>query len=187
MGDWGIRTFNYFETACEGTPKSWYATYTGPLFNYIVMGLGAVLLKKGNTLYKKHLAFALIFAQLPLQRMISPFFRMNDEFIASVNLFGNTPLTYWLVIGLIWLCCVPPLVVAYKAIANKRKWLWFLFYLCLFPYLLWGPFFGGLEYLLTSKGVLAGTTIGIANLFIVNEVVTVAGYVYTKRYIDPDA
>jgi hypothetical protein len=30
-----------------------------------------------------------------------------------------------------------------------------------------------------------GTIIGIANLFILNEIVTIIGYLYTKKYFDP--
>lgn len=183
-GAWGYKSFNYFSTACEGTLKSWYATYTGPLFNFIMMYIGAALLK-GDSNYKKHLGFAMIFAQLPLQRMISPFFRMNDEFIATISLFGDTPLNYWLVIILIWAICIPPLVKAFLAIKNRYRWLWFLFYLILFPYLLWGPIFGLLEYLMVNKHVLDQQIIGIGLLFILNEIVTIIAYYLTKRYIDP--
>ena len=186
-GDWGYKTFNYFATACEGTAKSWYATYAGPLFTFAMMWVGAYFLLYANSNYKKHFGFAMIFAQWPLQRMTSPFFRMNDEFVATINLFGDTPFNYWAVIIVIWLICLPPLVVAYRAIANKRRLLWFLWYLCLFPYLLVGPVFGGLEYLLVQKQVLAGTFIGIAHLFIVNEIITIIGYALTKRYIEPEA
>lgn len=184
-GKWGYKSFNYFSTACEGDPKSWYATYTGPIFNYIMMYIGAAMLK-GDSNYKKHLGFALIFAQLPLQRMITPFFRMNDEFIATISLFGDTPLNYWLVIIVIWALCIPPLIKAYFAIQNRRRWLWFLFYLTLFPYLLWGPVFGVLEYLMVSKHVLDQQIIGIGLLFIINEIVTIIAYLLTKKYIDPD-
>lgn len=180
-GAWGYKSFNYFSTACEGDPKSWYATYTGPIFNYIMMYIGAAMLKD-----KKHLGFALIFAQLPLQRMVSPFFRMNDEFIATISLFGDTPLNYWLVIILIWAICIPPLIKAYFAIQNRRPWLWFLFYLTLFPYLLWGPVFGVLEHLMVNKHVLDQQIIGIGLLFIINEIVTIIAYLLTKKYIDPN-
>ena len=152
-GDWGYKTFNYFETACSEDTKQ--------------------------------VGFALIFAQLPLQRMTSPIFRMNDEFYAAVQLWGDSSLVYWGTIAIIWLICMPPLWIAFKSIENKYKILWFLFYLVLFPYLIWGPVFGGLEYLLVNKGVLDGTIIGIANLFILNEIVTIIGYIYTKKYFDP--
>ncbi|MEO0570088.1 MAG: hypothetical protein AAF039_00185 [Bacteroidota bacterium] len=184
-GDWGIKSFNYFETACEDDKKSLLATYVGPLFSFAMMYYGMYLLKKRNLDRTKHLGFAIVFAQLPFQRMISPFFRMNDEFYASAKLFGNTDSVYWSVIISIWLICLPPLIKTYKAIANKNKILWFLFYLVLFPYILWGPIFGGLEYLMVEKKFLAQPIIGIGLLFILNEIVTIIAYYYTKKYIDP--
>ncbi len=57
------------------------------------------------------------------------------------------------------------------------------FYFMPFPYLLFGPVFFGLEYLLTQKHVLDGRTIGIANMFIINELVTFAGYVAVRRWL----
>ncbi|GGI57992.1 hypothetical protein [Winogradskyella haliclonae] len=185
-GDWGIKTFNYFETACDNDKKSLAATYIGPIFTFMMMYFGMYLLKKRNSEYKKHLGFAIIFAQLPFQRMISPFFRMNDEFYASSKLFGNTNIVYWSVIILIWLICLPPLIKAFQAIGNRNKILWFLFYLILFPYLLWGPIFGGLEYLMVEKKILSQSVIGIGLLFILNEIVTIVAYYFTKKYINPN-
>lgn len=186
-GVWGYKTFNYFSTACEASPVTYLATYAGPVFSFAVMWVGAVLLKnKTASAYTKQFAFALIFAQMPLQRMVMCFFKMNDEYYASSQLFGHSALVYWSVIITIWLCCVPPLISAYKAIQNKNKIAWFLFYALLFPYLLWGPVFVLLEYLLVNKQVMNGTIIGIANLFILNEVITVIGYLFTKKYFNTE-
>ena len=82
-GDWGYKTFNYFETACETDRKSLLATYMGPLFSFTMMYVGAYFLIKKSSNFIKHLGFAMIFAQLPFQRMVSPFFKMNDEFYAT--------------------------------------------------------------------------------------------------------
>jgi len=184
-GDWGTKTFNSFSTTCDNEAKSYIATYIGPLFSFGMMYVGMYFLRQNNSAFKKHLGFAMIFAQLPFQRMVSPFFRMNDEFYASSKLFGNTDVVYWIVIILIWLICLPPLIKAYKVIQNKYKWLWYAFYLVLFPYVLWGPFFGGLEYLMVEKKFLDYPIIGIGLLFIINEIVTIVAYYYTKKYINP--
>ena len=184
-GDWGIKTFNSFSTACENENKSYIATYTGPLFGFIMMYVGMYLLNKNNSTYKNHLGFAMIFAQLPLQRMVSPFFRMNDEFYATSKLLGNTTIVYWSVIIIIWLICLPPIIKAFRAIQNKFKVLWFIFYLALFPYLIWGPIFGGLEYLMVNKNILNQSIIGIGLLFIINEIITIIAYYYIKKHINP--
>lgn len=184
-GDWGYKTFNYFRTACEDDPKTYLATYAGPIFTYAILYVGMYFLRPSASKYQQHLGFALIFAQLPFQRMIGPLLKMNDEYYATVKLFGATDFNYWLVTIVIFTICVPPLIRAYQAIANKRAWAWFLFYFLLFPYLLWGPFFGGLEYLMVQKGVLDQTLIGIGLLFLINEVITILLHLLTRKDIDP--
>jgi hypothetical protein len=183
-GEWGYKSFNYFKTACSGDPMILMATYAGPIFTYLVMWIGAYILSsKSSSQSAKQFSFALIFAQMPLQRMVVPFFKMNDEYYATSTLFGKTALVYWVVVFVVWLCCVPPLAVAYKAINNKNKLLLFLFFAFLFPYVLWGPAFVLLEHLLVNKQILNETVIGIAYLFILNEVFTVCGYIFTKKYL----
>ncbi len=182
-GDWGYKTFNYFSTACEGTRKTYLATYAGPVFTYAMMYVGMWFLQKGKTNYQQQLGFALIFAQLPCQRMVGPIFRMNDEYYATAKLFGNTTTNQWIVFLLLLAICLPPLVRAYRSIGNKNRLLWFSFYFLLFPYVLWGPFFGGLEYLMVNRGVLDQTIIGIGLLFIINEVVTIILHLLTKSWI----
>lgn len=188
-GKWGYKTFNYFSTACEDKPDnmSYLATYAGPLYTFIMLWIGAWLLKKKDaTEYQKQFGFAMIFALMPWQRMVMPFFKMNDEYYISAKLFGQTPLTFWTVIIVVWVICLPPLIIAYKAIQNKNRMLWFLLFSFLLPYILWGPIFGALEYLLVNKHVLDGTVIGIAYLFVLNEVVTIIGYYMTKKYFQPE-
>jgi len=185
-GDWGYKTFNYFETACETDRKSLLATYMGPLFSFTMMYVGAYFLIKKSSNFIKHLGFAMIFAQLPFQRMVSPFFKMNDEFYATSLLYGNTTFIYWVVIITIWIICIPPLIKAYLSIKNKYRMIWFLFYLVLFPYLLWGPIFGTLEFIMVERNFLAQPIIGIGLLFIINEVITIIAYFLTKKHIDPN-
>lgn len=186
-GAWGYKTFNYFSTACESNRWAYLATYAGPIFSFIMMWVGAYGLRKKNaTALSRQISFALIFAQLPFQRMFFPFLKTNDEFYASRMLFGDTPLVYWSVIIIIWLVCIPPLVTAYRSISNRHRLAWFLFYLLLFPVIIWVPIFLLLEYLLVNRHVLDQTFIGIAWLFLVNEIITIIGYILTKRYFNTE-
>ncbi|MFQ5528348.1 MAG: hypothetical protein ACE5GX_19105 [Thermoanaerobaculia bacterium] len=107
-GDWGYKSFNYFATACEGTRKSWYATYAGPLLSFTAMWVGA-----------------------------------------------------WLIAAL-----VPVLSGALSL-------------------LLVGPFFGWLEYLMVHRGILDQLYLGIGLLFILNEILTIALFFWTKKWIEP--
>lgn len=181
-GEWGTKTFNSFHAACK-EPVSLIATYAGPFYSFAMMYVGAHWLRKGKSDYKKQLGFATIFAQLAAQRITGPLLGFNDELYATRLLFGYNSFTPILVALVITAICLPPLIQSYKAIGNKRKVLWFLFYFLLFPYLLFGPFFGVLEYLMVQKGVLDQTIIGIGLLFIINEIFTIALFWRTKQFL----
>ena len=186
-GDWGYKSFNHFKTACDPDDnRRLIATFAGPIFTYIMMYVGAHMLLIGRTNYRRHYSFALIFAQLPVQRMTGPFFKMNDEYYAAVRLWGRTEEVYWVSGITLIIICIPPLVVAYKSIKNKNRLLWFLFYALLFPYLLWGPIFGALEYLMVNEGILNQQIIGIGLLFIINETITIWGHWKYGKQIVPD-
>lgn len=184
-GDWGYKSFNSFETACEGEAKSYLATYAGPIFTFIMMYVGMFMLRANQSVLQSQLGFALVFAQMPVQRMLGPIMGFNDELYATGQLFGYSTLNTWIVIILIWAICMPPLIQAFKAIQNNYKVLWFLLYALLLPYILFGPMFFLLEYMMLEKGVLDQTVIGIGLLFIINEVVTILLYLKTKKYLDP--
>ncbi|GAB5523144.1 MAG: hypothetical protein Roseis2KO_10160 [Roseivirga sp.] len=184
-GAWGYKSFNSFETACEGGAISYLATYAGPVFTFAMMYVGMYLLRSNKSQFHSHLGFAMIFAQMPVQRMLGPIMGFNDELYATGRLFGYTTINTWIVIILVWVICMPPLIQAYKAIQNKQKLLWFLLYALLLPYILFGPVFFVLEYLMLQKGVLDQAVIGIGLLFIINEIVTILLYLKTKKYLDP--
>ena len=184
-GEFGYKSFNSFDAACESDYVYLFATLSGPVFSYIMMYWGAYFIQKGKTLFKRHLGFAMVFAQLPMQRMTGPLMNMNDEWYAVVKLWGNSDTLWWIVIILIWSICIPPLIVAWRAIQNKFKAIWFAFYFLFFPYLVCGPIFFLLEYLMLEKDILSQTFIGIGALFILNELVTIVAYLFLKKYIDP--
>ncbi|MEQ9467650.1 MAG: hypothetical protein RLN88_09570 [Ekhidna sp.] len=185
-GDFGYKTFNYFETACAAENDWKYlATYMGPMYTYVLMYVGMMWLRRDSSFFK-HLGFATIFAQLPFQRMTGPIFGFNDEYFATAKLIGGGLQTQIIVTIILFAICIPPLLAAYKSIENKNRMLWFLWYYLLFPYLLFGPFFGTFEYLMVNKGILSQTIIGIGLLFIINEVVTIIGHIFTSKWIDPE-
>ena len=183
-GSWGYKTFNYFITTCEGSTSSWSATFAGPAFSFGVMWVGWwMLARQASTTLTRQLGFAMIFAQLPLQRITGPLFGHNDEYYAAWHLFGVSETTRWVTFAVIVACCLPPLVGAWRAIGNARRVWWYLLFLTLLPYIVWGPPFMLLEYLLTKRKVLADTVIGVPYLFILNEVVTIIAYFWTKRWL----
>lgn len=183
-GAWGTKTFNSFRTACEGTFGSYMSTLAGPIYTFACMYLGWWLLASArSTPFRRQLGFAIVFAQLPLQRITGPLLGFNDELYVTAHYFGNSAATRWLTFAAILAICLPPLIGAFRSIQNRWRITWFLFYLMLFPALIWGPVFMGLEYLLLTHHVLDGQIIGIAHLFILNEIVTVIGYYATRKWL----
>lgn len=119
------------------------ATITGPLFShYLAMWIGLFLL--AGSRYKLA-GFSLIFASLPLARLAAV--NGGDErFYGSwICQLSGIDERYSLVISLIitLLIIVPPLVAAFRSIANKQRLITFLSYLILplFLYflLIWYP------------------------------------------------
>jgi hypothetical protein len=185
-GEWGTKSFNSFRAACSTQPWIWLSTYAGPVYSYAMMWLGGYWLMRGAAPLTRQLGFATIFAQLPLQRITGPILSWNDEWFATRHLFEPSEPLRWGLFLLVVAIAAPPLVRAYFAIQNKGRILWFAFYFCFLPLILFAPALIGLEYLMVTRGVLNQQIIGIGLLFIINEVVTIVGFALTQRYLDPD-
>jgi hypothetical protein len=183
-GAWGYMTFNRFELACAVEPTIYLSTYAGPAFTFALMWLGLALLG-GASRFAKHLGLALIFAQTSWQRMLMPFFGKNDEYFASAQLFGANDVTYWAVVAIVWAICLPPLIGAYRAIANKRRALWFVLFFLFIPFVPYALAYWLLEQALV-RGVLDEAVIGVPMLAIVNFAATAAALALSIRFIDPE-
>ncbi len=75
---------------------------------------------------------------------------------------------------MIWLLAVPPLVIAYRAIANPRRVLWFTGFFVLpfvFVFLFAGMFLE--QWLLLDRKFLATPILGIPYLILVVEVLSI--------------
>ncbi|HEV2799151.1 MAG TPA: hypothetical protein VGW12_01570 [Pyrinomonadaceae bacterium] len=128
-GAWGTMTFNLFYLApeCFETKKiALLSTFAGPALSYFLMWAGMLLvLKNRGGLF----GLSLIFANLPFARFISVVMARGDEMLIGRRLIGEG--AYPLVLGAVVLILLPPLLVAQKAIANKRRWSIFLSFLLL--------------------------------------------------------
>ena len=87
---------------------------------------------------------------------------------ASAQLFGANDVTYWAVIAIVWAICLPPLIGAYRAIANKRRSLWFVLFFLFIPFVPYALAYWLLEQALV-RGVLDETVIGVPMLAIRGE------------------
>lgn len=184
-GCWGFKTFNSFVlcATCEGNPYGLIATAAGPIVTFALMWYGWYQLKKPDN-RNKQLGFALIFANFPINRILFAFMGFNDEQFIASTMYGDSKIAFWATIFIILFFTAPPLMEAYRSIKNRFKWLWFLGFFILpfvFVYLFAGLFLE--EYVLLKSRFLADTLFGIPYLLWLTEVLCLAGYAYTKKYI----
>lgn len=133
-GCWGFRDFNVW-TICEGCieqkPMALMSTFAGPIYTFALVWLGYFWLTKSTSQTKKSLGFALIFGNMPFARILGALFGGGDEVFGLRTLLDNHALAWLLGLTFILLCSIPPLIVAFKAIGNNKRWLWFLGFLIL--------------------------------------------------------
>jgi hypothetical protein len=177
-GGFGVKTFNSFELApgCDANPLSPWATAAGPLFTFALMWWGLHLLGRADE-RRRHLGFALIFANFPVNRMAFALAGWNDEQWVARHALGPSRLAFWVAALLVWVACVPPLVAAYRAIGNRRRPLWFAgFFLLPFAFVV--AFAGGFleRYLLLDRRLLATPVLGVPSLIVLVEVLSLALY-----------
>lgn len=184
-GCWGYKTFNSFTLcdSCVGEEFGYWATIAGPAFTFALMWLGWYQLSRPD-IKNKQLGFALIFANFPVNRMLFVFMGANDEQWVARHLYGNSTIAFWVTVLIVLICTVPPLVAAYKAINNNHKTLWFAgFFILPFVFVILFAGFFLEEYLLLQEKVLADTLWGIPYLLLLVEVICLAGYAATKKFL----
>src|SRR5437868_2783155 len=79
-GAWGSKTFGTFTLAegCDANPLRFWATAAGPIFTFIAMWVGWFLLTRNDS-RRRWFGFALIFANVPINRMLVTLTGHNDE------------------------------------------------------------------------------------------------------------
>ena len=130
-GCWGVRDFNVWEL-CKGcsekNPVSVLSTFAGPIFTFIMIWVGAILIRQEKTDRQKAIGFSLIFANMPFARILTSSFGGGDEVWGLNILLKNHPLAWTIGLLSILIITIIPLYKAYKLIANKRKIGWFLLF-----------------------------------------------------------
>jgi hypothetical protein len=124
---WGTRDFNVWRL-CEtcNVPYPEIATFAGPIFTFAMLWLGRYWLKYGTSTQIKSLGFVFIFGNMPFGRMYMAATGSGDEVYGLRSLLinadhSNLPWIKLLGFVIVALVCIPPLITAYGAIANKGK------------------------------------------------------------------
>src|SRR5919106_918047 len=95
-----------------------FVTLSGPAFTYGLAWFGMFLLRSGK--YRLY-AYPLIFASFAHLRFIQTLTGRGDELLLAEQWFGITSPAR--VAAILFLIGVPPVIAAFRVIANKRRWL----------------------------------------------------------------
>lgn len=117
-GAWGTMTFSTFQLAsgCEPTGTVLVATLAGPLLTYALMYAGVALIVRGPVLT----GVILVLANLPLARLVTVLMRGGDEMVLGRAWIGGS-MAWPIMLALTFALLAAPLVLAYRAIANRRR------------------------------------------------------------------
>lgn len=186
-GAWGYKSFNSFRlvAGCQQSHPNtfWLATLAGPvLFNYIPMWVGFMRMRRadiGSKLY----GLTLVFATIPVMRIVFSALGANDEPWIIRHLFGHSRPAFWLMNLAIWLLTFPPLIMAWKTIQNRHRFLLFIFYLLALPVFVF--FFVGivLENMIVKQHILSDTLWGMPYLVLITEGLAYIGYYLNKQHL----
>jgi len=119
-GAWGTRDFNVWDLCKDCLllrPWAIMATFAGPIFTFLMLWLGWYWLKYGRSVQYRSLGLVFILGNMQFGRMYMA--AMRHLFLNADH--SNALLIRIVGFVIVSLICLPPLIVAYQAIANKRK------------------------------------------------------------------
>lgn len=190
--EWGTRDFNVWDLCktCDATYPQ-IATFAGPVFTFIMLWLGRYLINHGDSIEAISLGLVFVFGNMPFGRMYMALMGSGDEVYGLRSLLLNpqhSNLIFIRLLGfaIVTIFCLPPLVTAWKFVANKRKTLVFAGLLIVPLILDTLILLIGLNNLLT-KGILSevyllGTPILIQIWFVACAISVVTGYKCLTRF-----
>ncbi len=186
-GAWGYKSFNSFTLAagCEQNhpSTSWLATLAGPLvFNYIPMWIGFFRMRRSDA-GSKLFGLTLVFATIPIMRIVFSALHANDEPWMIGHLFGRSQLAFWLMNVAIWLLTFPPMILAWRTIENRHRFLLFMFYLLALPVFVFFVVGIVLENMIVKQHILSDTLWGMPYLVLIAEGLAYLGYHLSKQHL----
>jgi hypothetical protein len=179
-GEWGYKTFNSFKLAAgcqlQHPTTYWLATLAGPvLFNYIPAWFGFFQMRRADP-GSKLFGLTLVFATIPIMRIVFSALHANDEPWIVGHFFGHSPAAFWVMNVAIWLLTGPPLILAWRTIQNRNRLLLYLFYLLALPVFVFFVVGIVLENMIIRQHILSDTVWGMPYLVLLSEALAYLGY-----------
>ncbi len=150
-------------------------TLSGPVLTFALTWLGMLLLRLPKVAV---FAYALIFASFAHLRFIQTLTGRGDELILAQQWFGVS--SRLIVAAVVLLIGVPPVVAAFRAIANTRRMLVFISSLLLpIPLLIGllvgdGLLFGANEFPSGASGTRGASFLGISLIVLITDLIASA-------------
>ncbi len=172
-GGYGERDFNVWKTTADCNLPNWsfLATAVGPIFSYLVMWTGVILLLKATSNNYKAIGMSLIFAPLPFARIFSAVQGGGDEKVFFLKLFeGYVTKPNGKILAAIFVTaiCLPPLLIAWSKIKNRFAWLYVVGFSILPLFVLGFYVFGLLNGLLADGFLSFNLILGTPALIIIH-------------------
>ncbi|MFT3806048.1 hypothetical protein [Arenimonas sp.] len=115
-GEVGRMSLNRFvlDASCTGPwPLS---TAAGPALSYLMMWLGAWMVWRGK---RPLVGFAMVVAYIPFLRLLTAAMGGGDEGVLMRLAFPDSG--HWPALALVLALSLPPLIVCFRALANRRR------------------------------------------------------------------
>jgi hypothetical protein len=138
-GCWGERNFNVWQlcAGCRGRqPLAMLATWAGPLYSFLVLWVGYWLVRAPSA-GRVSIGLSLVVSTMPISRVITPVFGGGDEVYALNTRLHDHTLSSIIGLAIVLLAVLPPSIMAFNVIGNRRRGLWFVG-LLLVPFVLTG-------------------------------------------------
>lgn len=119
-GQFGRMSFNLFSNA-DYHPHPVLVSLAGPALTYTVAWIGAILLTKG---IRPVLGYAMVACSCLYMRLVGVVGGGGDESVVSRTLTGSVH--RWILTAIVAALVVPPLAIAFRSLANRRRVLVFL-------------------------------------------------------------
>lgn len=180
-GGFGTMTFTVTITREPCTIPA-LVTLSGPALTYGLAWLGMFLLRSPKY---KLFAYTLIFGSFAHLRFIQTLTGRGDELILAEQWFGIS--NHAIVALIVFLIGLPPIIAAFRVIANRRHLLVFICSWLLPLPLLFAMLFGN-QFLFGSSGneIQGGSLLGISLIvFITDLIASVLLIVFGPRYLRP--